>query len=80
MHDASLCSPPAESVDLQNLGAMRLPRLWAALHDALIYNDPVRAKGGKVGVCFNAGMHAAYVREYRYAGVCYGVLLCVRDY
>ena len=42
--------PPAPllSVDLCRLGPMRLPRLWSTLHDALLYNDPAKAQGGKV--------------------------------
>ena len=40
--------PPLSSLDLCRLGPMRLPRLWSALHAALLYNDPARAQGGKV--------------------------------
>ena len=39
---------PLKTVDLCRLGPMRLPRLWSALHDALLYNDPLRSQGGKV--------------------------------
>ena len=42
--------PPLLCVDLHRLGPMRLPRLWSALHDALVYNDPSRSQGGKVSV------------------------------
>ena len=40
--------PPLSSLDLCRLGPMRLPRLWSALHAALLYNDPAHAQGGKV--------------------------------
>ncbi|GMH37007.1 hypothetical protein BSKO_04880 [Bryopsis sp. KO-2023] len=32
-----------ESVDLSQLGPMRLPRLWTAIHDALVYCHPKNA-------------------------------------
>ena len=38
---------PLSCVDLNRLGPMRLPRLWSALYDALLYNDPTKAQGGK---------------------------------
>lgn len=41
--------PPMRYIALQQLGPMRLPRLWSALHDALMYADPKAAVGGKVG-------------------------------
>jgi len=39
-----------EEVDLRRLPPVQLPRLWTAVHSCLLYNDPARASGGKVGV------------------------------
>lgn len=39
----------SDTISLANLGPQQMPRLWSALHDALLYNDPNKASGGKVG-------------------------------
>lgn len=45
--DASQYMPPIlRQVDLNNLGPMMLPRLWSAIHDALVFIDPGQASGG----------------------------------
>jgi hypothetical protein len=51
--DASEGVPPAAAVILRTLnlrrpGPLASPRLWAALHDAVLYSDPRAASGGKV--------------------------------
>lgn len=64
---ASQPPAPLPLLNLAHLGPMRLPRAWAALHDALLYADPRHACGGRVsarGGCCVASMHAcmnAYV-------------------
>jgi len=47
--------PPAHAnatilsaLNLKRLGPLACPRLWAALHDAVLYSDPRAAIGGKV--------------------------------
>ncbi|KAG2436251.1 hypothetical protein HXX76_006562 [Chlamydomonas incerta] len=39
--------PLAPALDLAAPGPQQLPRLWSALHDALLYADPAQASGGK---------------------------------
>ncbi|PNH01909.1 hypothetical protein TSOC_012159, partial [Tetrabaena socialis] len=39
--------PLAPAVNLSQPGPQQLPRLWTALHDSLLYNDPKLARGGK---------------------------------
>lgn len=38
----------SDTISLASLGPQQMPRLWSALHDALLYNDPTKASGGKV--------------------------------
>jgi hypothetical protein len=50
LYDASSITPAAVPlVSLQQVGPRQLPRLWSAIHDALLYADPRLAVGGKVG-------------------------------
>jgi hypothetical protein len=50
LYDAASITPAAVPlVSLQQLGPRQLPRLWSAMHDALLYADPRLAVGGKVG-------------------------------
>jgi hypothetical protein len=56
LFDASEGIPPAASVILRSVnlrrpGPLVSPRLWAALHDAVMYSDPRTASGGKVRAC-----------------------------
>ncbi|MEW5301924.1 MAG: hypothetical protein WDW36_004748 [Sanguina aurantia] len=38
----------SDTISLASLGPQQMPRLWSALHDALLYNDPNKASGGKL--------------------------------
>jgi len=40
--------PIMRSVCLAKLGPVAMPRLWAALHDAILYMDPAHSRGGRV--------------------------------
>ena len=42
--------PPLDAtrLDLRTLAPMQMPKLWCAVHDALMYNDAKLAAGGKV--------------------------------
>lgn len=37
--------PPCRVLDLAHLGPMTLCRLWSAVHDALMYNNPQQVTG-----------------------------------
>ncbi|WIA19448.1 hypothetical protein OEZ85_004063 [Tetradesmus obliquus] len=48
LYDNSSISPaPLPQLDLAHLGPMKLPRVWSAIHDALLYADPRVAAGGR---------------------------------
>ncbi|KAI8475995.1 MAG: hypothetical protein J3K34DRAFT_516911 [Monoraphidium minutum] len=53
-------SPPRvlDAVNLRHLGPMGAPRLWAALHDAVLYSDPRAATGGKAAIKLAAALAA----------------------
>ncbi len=42
--------PVLTKLTLAKLGPMALPKLWASLFDALLYNEASAARGGKVSV------------------------------
>ncbi|KXZ47798.1 hypothetical protein GPECTOR_32g410 [Gonium pectorale] len=42
--------PLAQIINLAAPGPQQLPRLWSALHDALLYHDPKQARGRACGV------------------------------
>jgi hypothetical protein len=46
--NASITPFPLPQLDLAHLGPMKLPRVWSAIHDALLYADPRVAAGGRV--------------------------------
>ncbi|GAX80360.1 hypothetical protein CEUSTIGMA_g7799.t1 [Chlamydomonas eustigma] len=52
----SLPPTPLHVLDLNRLGPMRLPRLWSALHDCLLYNDKSQARGGKAALKLSQGL------------------------
>ncbi|KAF6254987.1 hypothetical protein COO60DRAFT_1641921 [Scenedesmus sp. NREL 46B-D3] len=48
LYDSAASSPPPlPQLHLAQLGPMRLPRVWSAIHDALLYADPRVAAGGR---------------------------------
>ncbi|KAG1659542.1 hypothetical protein FOA52_016165 [Chlamydomonas sp. UWO 241] len=47
VYDAASGAALITTLDLRALGPMRLPRLWSAIHDALLYADPALGAGGK---------------------------------
>ncbi|GLC50425.1 hypothetical protein PLESTB_000378100 [Pleodorina starrii] len=64
--------PLAQLVDLTRPGPQQLPRMWTALHDALLYNDPSQASGGKAAEELSrrlaSGLHALFVEGAGGAG------------
>eukprot|EP00879_Flechtneria_rotunda_P023840 GHRR01025247.1.p1 GENE.GHRR01025247.1~~GHRR01025247.1.p1 ORF type:complete len:472 (+),score=151.94 GHRR01025247.1:705-2120(+) len=59
LYDASQQLPAAlPYIDLAHLGPMRLPRVWSAIHDALLYTDPRMASGGRAATKLALTMHA----------------------
>jgi hypothetical protein len=54
LYDNAAISPaPLPQLDLGHLGPMKLPRVWSAIHDALLYADPRIAAGGRVSTSVN---------------------------
>jgi hypothetical protein len=51
VYDNAAISPaPLPQLDLGHLGPLKLPRVWSAIHDALLYADPRIAAGGRVSM------------------------------
>jgi hypothetical protein len=48
-------TPVLDAVNLRRMGPVGSPRLWTALHDAVLYSDPRAASGGKVGCLMSMG-------------------------
>ena len=47
-NDAEQGAPLLEALDLVRPGPMRLPRLWSAIHEAIMFIDPTDVAGNKV--------------------------------
>jgi hypothetical protein len=47
--------PLLQALDLRSLPALRAPRLWSALHDALLYVAKADCSGGRVRAIWDLG-------------------------